>query len=162
MLKVLAFDVFGTVFDLSQVDRSEVRAYVEHIRGPEWRPLELPESWRSLKAHADAAAGIARLRERFQVVTCSNGPIALLAEISKAAGISWDALIPLETAQVYKPNPRAYQLICDVMRVRADEVAMITANATFGDLEASGVLGMRPVLIRDGNIATIGALADLL
>ncbi len=135
MLKVIAFDVFGTVFDLSQVDRSEVRAYVDHIHGPAWKPLELPKSWLDLKAHPDAVEGIAKLRERFQVVTCSNGPISLLTHISKANGISWDALIPLEVGRVYKPNPMAYQMICDVMRVPPEAVAMVTANATFGDIE---------------------------
>lgn len=160
MLQVIAFDVFGTVFDLSGVDRAEVRAYVEYIRAADWKPLTLPESWNNLRAHADALEGIERLRRRFQVVTCSNGPISLLAKISKAAGISWDALIPLETARVYKPNPRAYQLICETMRVPPEAVAMVTANATFGDLEAAGVLGMRPILIRDDQRPTITSLAD--
>ena len=49
-----------------------------------------------------------------------------------------------------------------MLDVKPEEVAMVTANETFGDLEASGVLGMRPILIRDGNLPTIGSLADLL
>lgn len=162
-IKVVAFDVFGTVFDLSGVDREEVRSYVKHIHEPEWRPLALPTSWESLPAHSDSAGGIARLRDHFQVVTCSNGPISLLAKISKRAGISWDALIPLEVARVYKPNPRAYELICEVMRVAPEEIAFVTANATFGDLEASAKLGMSPILIRhEKSPVNITALAELL
>ncbi len=35
-IKALAFDVFGTVFDLNFVPREEIRAYVDHIKQPEW------------------------------------------------------------------------------------------------------------------------------
>lgn len=162
MLKVIAFDVFGTVFDLSQVDRAEIRAYVDHIHAAEWQPLTLPASWETLDAHPDAAEGIARLRRRFQVVTCSNGPISLLTKISKRAGISWDALTPLEVARVYKPREAAYRLVCEMMRVEPCEVAFVTANRTFGDVEASRALGMTPFVIRGEIFKTIGALDDYL
>lgn len=36
VIKVIALDVFGTVFDLSVVPRSEIKAYAEHIRRPDW------------------------------------------------------------------------------------------------------------------------------
>ena len=145
---VIAFDVFGTVFDLSGIDRDEVRDYVRHIREPEWRPLTLPESWRNIPAHPDAAEGIQRLRTKHAVVTLSNGPVSLLVELSKRAGIDWDALVPIELAHVYKPRLDAYRVACDLMRVPPDRVLMVTANATFGDLEASAAVGMQSILIR--------------
>lgn len=167
VIKVIAFDVFGTVFDLSQAARDEVRSYVNHVHAAEWSPLKLPESWYLLKAHADARYGIQLLREDgYLVVTCSNGPIELLTRISKSNGISWDMLIPLEMAKVYKPNPEAYKLIPWLMGVQPEEVAMVTANKTFGDLEASAKLGMQPILIRDDTaeryIPTITELAHVL
>lgn len=151
MIKVVAFDVFGTVFNLTPTDREEVRDYVRHIRQPEWAPLRLPKSWESLPAHPDSAEGIAKLREKFIVVTCSNGPLGLLTKLSKHNGIQWDAIIPLELNRVYKPDPRAYLTVCEVLDVAPEEVLMVTANKTFGDLEASAKLGMRSVLIRDGD-----------
>lgn len=148
MIKVIAFDTFGTVFDLSGVPHEEIRAYAQHIRQDEWSPLKLPDSWLSLPAHPDSAEGIAMLRKDFFVVTCSNGPLGLLAKLSKNNGISWDAIIPLELNKVFKPNPKAYLTVCEVLDVSPDEVLMVTANEHFGDLEASRALGMSAVLIR--------------
>jgi 2-haloalkanoic acid dehalogenase type II len=150
-MKVIAFDTFGTVFNLAGVDHEDVRAYAHHIRKPEWSPLRLPKAWETLPAHPDSAEGIARLRSKFIVVTCSNGPLGLLAKLSKYNGVSWDAIIPLELNKVFKPNPRAYMTVCEVLGVKPAEVLMVTANRTFGDLEASRALGMQAQLIRDGD-----------
>lgn len=164
MLRVIAFDVFGTVFDLSGVDRDEVRAYVDHIRQPEWKPLRLPESWEHLPAHPDSVVGINQLRQKFIVVTCSNGPLGMMAKLSKNACVHWDAIIPLELNRVYKTNPKAYLTVCEVLGVEPSEVMMVTANKDFGDLEASAALGMTPMLIRGehGVHQTIIDLADSL
>lgn len=162
MRKVIAFDVFGTVFDLSGVNREEIKSYAQHIRKPEWEPLKLPSHWASLPAHPDAAEGIARLREKFFVVTCSNGPLGLLAKLSKHNGITWDAIIPLELNKVYKPNPKAYMTVCEVLDVEPNEVIMVTANEKFGDLEGSRRIGMEAILIRNEVFPTIISLAEML
>jgi HAD superfamily hydrolase (TIGR01493 family) len=163
-VKVVAFDVFGTVFDLAGVDREEIRAYVEHIRQPQWEPLTLPESWKQLPAFSDAPTGIRRLRTLGHciVVTCSNGPISLLVELSRKAGIEWDFMIPLEVERVYKTNPRAYMLICDILKVSPHEVMFVTANENFGDIEAANSLGMKTALIRGETGKTIIELAESL
>lgn len=163
MAKVVAFDVFGTVFDLSGVPHEEVRAYAHHIRQPEWSPLKLPKSWETLPAHADSAEGVAQLRKKFIVVTCSNGPLGLLTKLSKHNGIAWDAIIPLELNKVFKPNPRAYLTVCEVLDVEPKDVIVVTANKTFGDIEAAKKLSMGTALIRnDGCAKTIIELAEVL
>jgi HAD superfamily hydrolase (TIGR01493 family) len=163
-VKVVAFDVFGTVFDLAGVDREEIRAYVDHILRPRWEPLTLPESWKSLPAFPDAPTGIRRLRTLCHsiVVTCSNGPISLLVELSRRAGIDWDFMIPLEVVQVYKTHPRAYMLIPEILKVSPREVMFVTANEKFGDIEAANALGMKPALIRGETGKTIIDLAESL
>jgi len=167
MLKVIAFDVFGTVFDLSSVDREEVRAYARHLKAfretGEWLPLTLPKSWETLPAHADSREGIRLLSREFTVVTCSNGPIGMLKALSEHNGIKWDRIIPLELNRVYKPDPRAYLTVCEYLECEPHEVAMVTANKDFGDLEASAAVGMRPILIRNpGCPQTVIELAELL
>lgn len=147
--KVIAFDVFGTVVDFSGIDRNEIKSYITQIKEPVWKPLELPKSWEHLPAHADAKVGLELLRKNYIVVTCSNGPLGMMTKLSKNAGIQWDAIIPLELNKVYKPNPRAYLTVCEVLSVKPGNVLMVTANKTFGDLEASRKLGMQAVLIRD-------------
>lgn len=160
---VLAFDVFGTVFDLSGVARQELRDYAAHIRKPEWTPLRFPANWEHLPPHPDSAQGIERLRQKFLVVTCSNGPLGMMTRLSKNGGIRWDAIIPLELNRVFKPNPFAYLTVCEVLGVEPAAVMMVTANEKFGDLEASKSLGMTPMLIRgETGPKTILDLADTL
>lgn len=148
-IKVIAFDVFGTVFDLASVPREEVKAYVAHIKAPEWQPLELPVSWFDLKAHPDAKEGLELLRRRYTIVTLSNGPIRLLTELTKRNDLSWDAIVPIEMARVYKPRLEAYWTVPKLFRCMPSEVLMVTANKTFGDIEAAHSLGMKAALIRD-------------
>jgi 2-haloalkanoic acid dehalogenase type II len=152
MIKVIAFDVFGTVVDMSNVPREELRAYGEHIRKPEWSPLVLPESWKHLEAFADSREGISRLRKKFKVVTCANGSLGLLSAINDYNDLDWDAIITLEANQVFKPNPNAYLTVCQVMGVSPDEVMMVTANVPgLGDLEVAAALGMTPQAIRQSD-----------
>lgn len=148
MIKLIAFDVFGTVFDLSSIDRNEIKEYVKHVHQSQWEPLNLPKSWEDIKAHPDSQIGISLLRKKFTVVTLSNGPVKLLSKISKNAAISWDMIIPIEMAKVYKPNIEAYKILISLFGIKPEEIAMVTANETFGDLEAAKQLGMKPILIR--------------
>ncbi len=150
-MKVVAFDVFGTVFDMSSVNRQELKYYAEHISKPLWEPLKFSKSWETIPAHSDSKAGISKLRENFIVVTCSNGPLGLLTKLSKYNGISWDAIIPLELNKVFKPNLAAYMTVCEVLNIEPRDMIMVTANKDFGDIEAAIELGMEPQLIRHPN-----------
>lgn len=146
-MKVIAFDVFGTVFNLEKIPSEEISYYANHIQQP-WQPLNLPQSWENIPAHNDSAEGIAMLRQHYQVVTLSNCPLKLLTKISKRNYVTWDAIIPIESYQVYKPNPKAYQIACDLMGVCPEDVMMVTANPTFGDIEQAKNIGMIPQIIR--------------
>lgn len=162
-IKVIAFDTFGTVYDLAAVDRDEVRDYIAQVRRPRWSPLNLPSSWQHMPPHADSVEGIKRLRERYIVVTLSNGPLGLQTRMAKNAGIVWDAIIPLEIRRVYKPDPLAYQLVCDVFGVEPGEVLMVTGNAGSPDIAGAESIGMKAQMIRQpGTPQTITELADLL
>jgi 2-haloacid dehalogenase len=148
---------------MSQVAREDLHAYGDHLRKPTWSPLRLPSSWEYLPPHPDSIEGIYRLRRDYFVVTCSNAPLGTMAKLSKNAGIQWDAIIPLELNRVFKTNPAAYMTVCEVLDVCPEDVMMVTANKTFGDLEASQLLGMQPMLIRDSApLMTITDLATFL
>ncbi len=163
MIKALAFDVFGTVFDLSGVDKEEIRDYGRQLKQPIWQPVLLPKSWEFLPAHPDSRTGIEQLRRKFIVVTCSNGPIHLLTKLSRNNRIDWDFITPIELRRVYKPNPSAYALVCESLNLFPEEVMFVTANPTFGDMEGSKSLGMQPQLIRNpGCPQTIIELAEYL
>lgn len=161
-LKVIAFDVFNTVYDLAAVPREEIKAYVDHIQKPAWEKLRLPKRWRKLPAFPDAAEGIARLRTQFTVVTLSNGPADVLVDLAKHNGIEWDAIVPIQLNRLYKPRLAAYMVAADMLDIAPRRIMMVTANKTFGDLEGAKTLGMTPMLIRDeeGGPATIIQLAE--
>ena len=167
-IRVVAFDLFGTVFDMSNVPRAEIVAYIDHIEKPEWSPLDLPASWESCPPHADAGEGIERLRFRYRAVTCSNGPLETLWSLSRNGDIEWDAIVPLEARRVFKPHPRAYLTVPIVCCVEPSQVLMVTGNPKlgrkdYGDVEAARAVGMQSVLIRgESDIPDIIALAERL
>jgi HAD superfamily hydrolase (TIGR01493 family) len=162
-VKVIAFDVFNTVVQFADVPHEEKKAYADHIHRPEWFPLHLPESWKTLPAYADSREGIERLKKKFIVVACSNGPVPLQVALAKHNDIAWDWIVPLELRKVYKPSANAYLLIAQSLQVMAHEVVMVTANKDFGDISGSLGVGMKPMLIRNpGCPQTIIELAELL
>jgi FMN phosphatase YigB (HAD superfamily) len=167
-LKVIAFDLFGTVFDLSGVDRREIVAYIDHISKPEWSLLELPKSWENLKPFWDAKGGIERLRKNFTVVTCSNAPMGFTTRLLKNSGLHFDTITPLECVPCYKPDPRAYQLVAVSQGVMFNDVLMVTGNDRLGrnehgDREYAAKAGLRSQLIRhEGCPQTIIELAEQL
>lgn len=165
-LKVIAFDLFGTVFDASGVDPDERRAYIKHVRKHQldWKPLELPESWRTMPAHPDSAAGLRMLRaDGYKVVTCTNWPRQQIAHASVNAGIEWDHFVLLERYRCYKPTLGAYAAIAEEMGVETCECLMVTANPGSGDDTRPKLMGMQTQVIRNpGTPQTIIELAEQL
>lgn len=150
---VVAFDLFGTVYDMSNVDRAELREYGEHLREfyetGVYKPLRLPESWKDLDPFADSAEGIATLRRKgYVVVTCSNAPFDLQKKMLAKRPLLFDGIAPMESVRVFKTHPAAYLQICDIWGVPPSDVTFVTANKEFGDIESSAALGMKPALIR--------------
>jgi FMN phosphatase YigB (HAD superfamily) len=167
--KVIAFDLFGTVFDMKDVPREEVLAYLKDVTQPGWAPLILPKSWEHLPAFPDAMEGLTRLRRKHTVVTLSNAPAMLQAQLlENSNGATFDDLFSLERYRVYKPNPRAYMAACVNYEVDPADFLMVTANPTFahfdyGDIEMARALGMQAQLIRQpGCPQTIIELAERL
>jgi 2-haloacid dehalogenase len=161
-LKVIAFDVFGTIVDMSGVPPLEIIDYGNHIRLPEWSPLVLPESWKKLPAFPDAAAGIEMLRTRFKVVTCANGPADVLRAIFDHNEIDVDLIVPLERLQVFKPSKQAYLWACAAAGAHPSECMMVTANVPgLGDLDVARSLGMQAQAIRQGPFEGPETIIDL-
>lgn len=167
MIRVIAFDVFGTLVDMSGVDRSDLKAYAAHLRTCRetgtWSPLNLPGSWRFRPAHPDSADGITLLRRKFKVVTCSNAPLELQDALLSHNGIDVDAIVPIEANRAFKPNPLAYRTVCQVVRCNPEDVLMVTANSRrtedFNDLEGAKDVGMDSILIRGEEVPTVIDLA---
>jgi FMN phosphatase YigB (HAD superfamily) len=169
-VKVVAFDLFGTVFDASAASDEDKRRYVEHVREcnrtGEWVTLDhvVPQSWRHLPAFPDSREGIERLQSAgFRCVALSNWPRWLTGDASILSGIAWDAVIDLRHVRAYKPELRTYAYLCDVLNVKPCDVLVVTGNPGAGDDERPKWLGMQTQVIRgESPVKTIVDLACLL
>lgn len=147
-IKVIAFDCFGTVYDLSNTPKDEIRDYIRQVKTKPWKPLELPSSWVKMPVFPDSKEGIDKLRGKYIVVTCANGPMGMLARMAKRNNIHFDLIIPLEMNKVYKPDIKAYQSVCDILDVKPEEVLMVTGNEGSPDLFYPKQIGMKTIRIR--------------
>lgn len=164
LIKCIAFDCFGTVFDMSSVPREEIAAYVAHVKKADFTPYSFPASWWKLKAHPDAADGIWKLRNSgYHCVTLSNGGVGLLQDLATQNRICFDHYVNLIKHRAYKPhNLDAYRAVEKDTGFKPSETLMVTANKTFGDVESSQAIGMRCQIIRHGYPNTIIELAEKL
>lgn len=163
MAKVaLAFDCFGTVFDMTDFDRNLIRDYVNHVQTKPTEVYSFPNAWWEIKAHADSAAGIKKLQEAgFKCFAASNGSRMLIESISVAAGITWDGITDFAKHGFYKPDIKAYTAITSQFSLVAKDVCIVTANRDFGDVEGAKANGMMSQVIRQDQLfPTLEAFAD--
>src|SRR2546423_982632 len=89
----------------------------------------------------DVGPAFARLHKRFLLAPCSNGNIALMANVARRNNIPWDAILGSEIAQGYKPQPKVYLMTCEAFNLKPEQVMMCAAHS--GDLSSAQKLGMR-------------------
>jgi HAD superfamily hydrolase (TIGR01493 family) len=161
--KCVAFDCFGTLFDMSLIPKNEIADYVRHVRHNDFTPYEFPSSWWKLKPHPGVVRGFEKIREMgIYVVALSNGSRELLCYLSVMSGIKWSHIVDLVQHQVYKPHRAAYLTIYKDLGIRPEDTLMVTANPTFGDIEGAASVGMRSQVIRHGHPNNVIELAYML
>lgn len=164
-VRCIAFDCFGTLFDMSGIPKEEIAAYARHVRQEMFIPYTFPDHWHELPAHPDVAEGMARLwkhRRGFHLVALSNGPPSLIRELASRAGFEFDTVIDLLRYRVYKPHRAAYMTVFAETKFKPEQTLMVTANPTFGDIEGAESIGMRAQVIRHGYPNTVTELAGML
>lgn len=163
MIQVIAFDLFGTVLDPTNIPLEEKRDYIRQVRTLPWQPLNLPESWSDIPAYPDAKEGLQRLRTKFKIVTCSNWHKPLIETVLEKNGLEFDHIVALENYKVYKPKFVAYAAICDEMGVDPALTVMVTGNEGSPDLVYPPMMGMSVQRIRkEGHPLNITELANTL
>ena len=121
------------------LERILPRFKIEKLSEP---PLaELTLAWHKLDAWPDVAAGFTRLHKRFLMAPCSNGNIALMADIGRRNNLPWDAILGSEIAQGYKPQPKVYLATCEAFNLKPEQVMMCAAHSN--DLASAQKLGLR-------------------
>jgi 2-haloacid dehalogenase len=107
---------------------------------------ELNLAWHRLRPWPDAAAGLARLRERFVLCTLSNGNVALLVDLARHGALPFDCILSAELCRAYKPDPATYRMVPELLRVPASAVMMVAAHRA--DLQAAAAQGLRTAFVR--------------
>jgi len=102
---------------------------------------QLLNAYLSLKAWPDVGPAFARLHKRFLMAPCSNGNIALMADVGRRNNLPWDAILGSEIAQGYKPQPKVYLTTCEAFNLKPEQVMMCAAHS--GDLSSAQKLGLR-------------------
>lgn len=97
--------------------------------------------WHRLTPWPDAVDGLTRLRRRYIIGPLSNGNVALLVNMAKAAGLPWDMVCSTELFGHYKPDPETYLGAARLLGLRPGQVMMAAAHN--GDLAAARACGLR-------------------
>jgi 2-haloacid dehalogenase len=105
----------------------------------------LTESWHRMPAWPEAPAALARLRRRFLIAPFTILTFGMAAECSKRAGIAWDGILSCDLLGVYKPNPRAYARVCEVLNLEPRVVMKVAAHP--GDLRSARRHGFRTAYV---------------
>jgi 2-haloacid dehalogenase len=102
---------------------------------------ELNLAWHELDAWKDVGPGFARLRSRLMLCPCSNGNIAIMADIGRRNDLRWHAILGSEIAGDFKPKPRVYLASAEALNLKPGECMMVAAHSS--DLTAAAQAGLR-------------------
>jgi 2-haloacid dehalogenase len=105
----------------------------------------LVRAWHRLPAWEDAVDGLTRLRRRYVVAALSNGGLALLTNLVKAAALPFDCILSAELARTYKPAPEPYLTAAGLLDVNPGEVLMVAAH--IWDLDGARDAGLRTAFL---------------
>lgn len=106
---------------------------------------ELTLAWQRLVPWPDVVSGLTRLRTRFTLATLSNADVSAVVNISKRAGLAWDAVFTAEMAGVFKPDPAIYHMAAQYLGLEASDIMMVASHKY--DIRAASKLGFQTAFI---------------
>jgi 2-haloacid dehalogenase len=101
--------------------------------------LDLTFAWQRLTPWPDVVPGLTRLKAAFTVATLSNADVSAVVNISKRAGLPWDAIFAAEMAGVFKPDPAIYRMAATYLGLAPADVMMVASHKY--DIRAAGRFG---------------------
>jgi 2-haloacid dehalogenase len=106
---------------------------------------ELTLAWQRLKPWPDVVPGLTRLKRAYTLATLSNADVSAVVNISKRAGLPWDAIFAAEMAGVFKPDPAIYRMAATYLGLRPAEIMMVASHKY--DIRAAGGLGFATAFV---------------
>lgn len=100
------------------------------IEMPERQRLLLANAYLALAPFPDVPAALADLAPRPRWIL-SNGTRAMLDPLVRASGLAahLDGVMSVDEVDVYKPDPRVYQLAVDRLKLAAPRIGFVSSNA---------------------------------
>jgi 2-haloacid dehalogenase len=105
----------------------------------------LARMWHELPAWPDTVEGVARLRAKYLVAPLSNGHVALLMRLARAAGITFDAVFGADVFRQYKPAPQTYLGAATLLGCAPGEVLFVASHPS--DLDAAAACGLHTCFV---------------
>lgn len=118
----------------------DLEAFTENERNEIW------SVWHRLDAWPDFPAALAALRETIPVLSFTMLPTALVVDVSRRNGMTWDAIISCEMIGVYKPHPEAYATAARWMGLQPAQILMVACHNF--DLNAAHKAGFKTAFVR--------------
>ena len=157
----IAFDAFGTLFDLGELEdafRRTVVPWTWHVTASRrFRPLpEIveaagidPERVKSLPAYGDVAGGLDALRGT-PLAVLSNGTLEGITALVHDAGLAdrFDHLLAADQVEAYKPAPAIYDLAADAFGCGPERVLLVSGNEW--DVAGGAQAGLRTAWLARG------------
>ena len=106
---------------------------------------EFTRAWERLPAWPDAAAGLARLTDRFTVATLSNGNRSQQEGLMRFTGLPFQRLLSAEDFKHYKPDREVYLGAVSALGLAPGQVMMVAAHKP--DLRAAQAAGLRTAFV---------------
>ncbi|MHA7650683.1 haloacid dehalogenase type II [Mycobacterium sp. ML4] len=106
---------------------------------------DLTSAWQRLRPWPDVVAGLTRLRRSYILATLSNADVSAVINISKRAGLPWDAVFAAEMAGVFKPDPAAYRMAATYLGLPPGHIMMVASHKY--DLRAAARLGFQTAFV---------------
>ena len=106
---------------------------------------ELTLAWECLRPWPDVLPALSRLKPEFTLATLSNADVSAVVNISRRAGLPWDAVFAAEMAGVFKPDPAIYRMAATYLGLDPAEIMMAASHKY--DIRAAGDLGFRTAFV---------------
>jgi len=113
---------------------------------------ELLNLYKVLSPYTEVKEVLKKLKEKeYRLAILSNGTPALLNELVKNNNLEniFDNLFSVEEVEIYKPDPKVYDMPLKKYQIKAEEVAFLSANTW--DVSGGGNYGYNAIWVNRNN-----------
>ena len=116
----------------------------------------IAEAYNRLTPYPDAAEALESLKA-YRCAILSNGSPAMLSALTASSGLDrhLEAVMSVDAKRVFKPDPRAYELVRETMGVAPEEVMFVSSNGF--DVSGAKSFGFRVARIERVTPAALSA-----